>query len=172
MLSQTELIDYLACARRGEPLCERTLYEAYVPFVYNLVLKYIEDSDDAADVAQETMIHAFEKLSNYNPDKGAFKSWIAKIAIHRALKWTKRKRQFVTTDQFERLYEHMYQEEEVESYALKARLQLDESQRELFNLYFELGFSHKEIADAMGISISNSRVKIFRLVTYLKSLKL
>jgi len=47
---------------------------------------------------------------------------------------------------------------------------LSESERELFELYFDLDFSHADIANALGISVSNSRVRIHRIVTYLKSL--
>jgi DNA-directed RNA polymerase specialized sigma24 family protein len=73
MLTQEQFEKYLIGALNRDVDSERAIYEGSVDYVYNIVLKYVSDRDDAADVAQETMIQAFEKLKNYNPSKGKFK---------------------------------------------------------------------------------------------------
>ena len=68
MSNQLEILEVLECAKNGDARCQRIIYEVITPFIYHLILKYVPNEDDAADLAQETMITAFEKLKNYNSD--------------------------------------------------------------------------------------------------------
>ena len=103
MSNQLEILEVLECAKNGDARCQRIIYEVITPFIYHLILKYVPNEDDAADLAQETMITAFEKLKNYNSDKGSFKSWTAKIAINKALKWKNSRMSLVSPEEFEKL---------------------------------------------------------------------
>jgi RNA polymerase sigma-70 factor (ECF subfamily) len=170
MLSQKEFELHLVGALRKDADSERAIYEGFVAYVFSIVLKYVSDRDDAADVTQETMIHAFEKLKNYDPNKGQFKSWLAKIAINRSLKWMGKMKNVISLESTGKFIELIHSTDSKERLGDQLKPHLNDSEKELFELYFELNFSHAEIAKALGISISNSRVKIHRIVNYLKSL--
>lgn len=170
MLTQEQFEKYLIGALNRDVDSERAIYEGSVDYVYNIVLKYVSDRDDAADVAQETMIQAFEKLKNYNPSKGKFKSWLAKIAINKSLKWLGKNKQMISQESAEKFFEVLETSEPTELLSERLKSVLNEGERELFELYFDLEFSHADIANALGISVSNSRVRIHRILTYLRSL--
>jgi RNA polymerase sigma-70 factor (ECF subfamily) len=135
-----------------------------------LARKYGFTDDDAADVAQEALIIAFEKLKKYQPDKGTFKSWLAKITINVALKMKKKLSVHTAVEDLQQL-EELVPQIDARVYHLHDVLpRLNTEQRELYTLYFEYGMNHQEVADSLSISTANSRVRIYRLVKQLKTL--
>ena len=70
----------------------------------------------------------------------------------------------------EKFFEVLETSEPTELLSERLKSVLNEGERELFELYFDLEFSHADIANALGISVSNSRVRIHRILTYLRSL--
>lgn len=170
MLSQDQFLQQLQGALRGDKRCERLIYEGYVGFAYHLARKYGFTDDDAADVAQEALIIAFEKLKKYQPDKGTFKSWLAKITINVALKMKKKLSVHTAVEDLQQL-EELVPQIDARVYHLHDVLpRLNAEQRELYTLYFEYGMNHQEVADSLSISTANSRVRIYRLVKQLKTL--
>lgn len=170
MLSQDQFLQCLPGALRGDKRCERLIYEGYVGFAYNLARKYGFTDDDAADVAQEALIVAFEKLKKYQADKGNFKSWLAKITINLALKMKRKNANQSAMEDLSQL-EDLLPQMDARLFQLEDVLpRLNGEQRELFTLYFEYGMNHQEVAENLQISNANSRVRIHRLVKQLKTL--
>lgn len=61
----------------------------YQPAVYNAALRIVKHADDAADIAQNAFVKAFEKLNTYNPKHKLF-SWIYRIAVNEAINHARR----------------------------------------------------------------------------------
>ncbi|MEM7279228.1 MAG: sigma-70 family RNA polymerase sigma factor, partial [Pseudomonadota bacterium] len=51
--------------------------------IVNLVTRYVKDSDEALDVAQEAFIKAYRALPNFRGDS-AFYTWLYRIAVNTA----------------------------------------------------------------------------------------
>jgi len=85
MTEDLELVQrYLSGDRRAfEPLVDR-----YQKTVFNVALRMVNDTDDAADITQNVFIKASEKLENFNP-KYKFFSWIYRIALNESLNFVK-----------------------------------------------------------------------------------
>jgi len=81
MTEDLKLIEkYLSGDRRAfEPLVDR-----YQKTVFNVALRMVNNTDDAADITQNVFIKASEKLDSFNP-KYKFFSWIYRIAINESL---------------------------------------------------------------------------------------
>ncbi len=156
--------------RNRVPTSERLVYEGYVQFAYNLTVRYGFSFDDAADVTQDAMIKAFEKIRLYDPDRGTFKAWLARITIHEALRAKKKVMIDASRESLEKIEKHIIQSEIGDEFTDHIMQHLDETQKELYTLYFEYGMSHKEVAENLDISLANSRVKIHRLVKRIKFL--
>lgn len=168
MQNNKDLNYHIERARKQEKDSQRWIYETYVGFVFNLTRKYLADDDSAADATQETMITVMDKIKNYDEKKGAFKSWIAKIAINNALRWGKI---FKGNQRLENLIElagsiaqHEGIIEEID-YLVKG---LPEKHRVIYKLYFDMDLDHSEIAELLEISQQNSRVRVYRLVSELR----
>jgi RNA polymerase sigma factor (sigma-70 family) len=59
--------------------------------VYNLILRMVQNEEDALDLTQETFIKAFRALESFDPDF-AFSSWVLKIASNTCLDFLRKKR--------------------------------------------------------------------------------
>ena len=169
-MTQDQFIPCLEGALRGNPKDERAIYEGYVSFAYHMARKYGFSDDDAADVAQESMIIAFDKLRNYNPERGSFKSWLAKITIHEALRAKKKVERESARINLEQVEQTLFRVEPSEDMMDAVLPLLNPAQRELFTLYFKYGMSHQEISENLNISLGNSRIRIHRLVQRIKSI--
>ena len=110
----------------------------------------------------ETLLQAIDKMGSFQyTGKGSLYGWISRIAINKAINQIKRHRwRMVPLELWMKddIAEPM--EEEVEVIP-KEKLQewiagLSEMRRTIFNLSCIDGFSHKEIAEMLGISETGS----------------
>ena len=70
-------------AQKGDKVAFDALVTKYHLKVVNLVMRFVKDSDDAQDVAQEAFIKAYRGLKNFRGDS-AFYTWLYRIAINSA----------------------------------------------------------------------------------------
>lgn len=70
----------------------RQLVERYKAYIFAIVLNFIKDHFEAENVAQEVFLQIYRSLPSYRFQ--SFKSWIARIAVNKALDWqrTEKKR--------------------------------------------------------------------------------
>ena len=76
MKTDAELV---ASALRGSQDAYRELVKRFERPVYSLVLRMVQDSATAEDLAQEVFVKAFRRLETYDP-QWKFSSWLFKIA--------------------------------------------------------------------------------------------
>ncbi len=69
--------------RRGERKAFDLLVEKYQHRVAHLVARYVRDSGDTEDVAQEVFIKAYRGLAHFRGDS-AFYTWLYRIAVNTA----------------------------------------------------------------------------------------
>lgn len=67
-------------ARRGDIDAFNELILSYQDFLFNIALWMLGEKDRAEDALQETMIHAFRKLSNFRGD--SLKPWLTRILVN------------------------------------------------------------------------------------------
>jgi RNA polymerase sigma-70 factor, ECF subfamily len=79
--TDTELID--SC-RSGRVEAFGQLVERYQPRLYCSLIHFLGSREDAADVSQEALILAFQKLHTYR-GQSSFYSWLYRIAVNAAV---------------------------------------------------------------------------------------
>lgn len=67
------------------------LYNASAPGMYRLAYSILLNSHDAEDVLQEAMVYAFRNLHRYQPERGAFRTWLYTITVSRCRNARRRK---------------------------------------------------------------------------------
>ena len=67
--------------RKGDQRAFDELVIKYKSRIYYLVLRMIGDSDEAADIAQNTFVKAYQKLHSFL-GKASFKTWLYRIAMN------------------------------------------------------------------------------------------
>ena len=166
--TQNELIN--GCLRRDNS-AQRLLYETYSPRMYGLCCRYVKDSMDAEDVLVGAFTKIFEKIHQFK-NEGSFEGWIRKIVVNEALTYLRRHRSmYLEIDLEQADYEPDYQSlgDHLEAEDLLSIIQaLPTGYRIVFNLYAIDGYSHKEIADQLGISENTSKSQLSRARAYLQ----
>ncbi|MBX2876816.1 MAG: sigma-70 family RNA polymerase sigma factor [Saprospiraceae bacterium] len=158
-------------AKKGERLAQKKLFDHFLPYLSVVCRRYAYDPTILPDAIQESFIAIFRNLDSYDSRKGPFKAWIRKIAINATLRLTRDRKET------EELFEQMIQPptttiriSEFESEDLMILLQkMPANYRAVFNLYVIDEFTHREIAQVLGISEMVSRQKLSRARKWLKS---
>lgn len=130
---------------------------------------------DAEDILQESFITAFSRLGELkNPD--VFGSWLKRIVINKCISLQrKRKIDFTELDEY-RHGEVLESEEEMpevdQTLVHHAIRDLPTKGRAVLTLRALEGYSHKEIAETLDISVSTSKTQYSRALSLLnKKLK-
>src|SRR5437588_8810305 len=71
-------------ARQGDPAAFGELVERHRSAVFRAALAALGSAADAEDVAQETFLTAYRKLSSFRAE-ASFKTWLLTIAWHQAI---------------------------------------------------------------------------------------
>ncbi|NHZ71000.1 MAG: sigma-70 family RNA polymerase sigma factor [Proteobacteria bacterium] len=138
--------------------------------VYTLAVRLVRDRDQAADVAQDAFVRAWRAMPKFRQD-AKFSTWIHRITVNTA--WTHRARQKrVRLDSLDALVEHPESSSldpvragEAASAAPEieaALMDLSSSIRAVVVLKDIYDWSHGEIADHLGISITAAKVRLHR----------
>ncbi len=71
-------------ARDGDRQAFRMLVERYMKHAYSIAYGYVQNHDDAADVAQEAFVRVWHALSSFRGD-AVFSTWLYRIVTNLAL---------------------------------------------------------------------------------------
>ena len=157
-------------AARGDARAHEILYRAFATPVYSLCLRFTRVPAHAEDLVQETFIEVMRSIKQFRGE-AAIGSWIRRIAVTKALMflrsaWTARSQPLAdgwddTTPGDVR--SHGISRHPDDALDLDAALaSLPTVSRVVVWLHDVEGFTHKEIADAMGKTESFSKSQLSR----------
>ena len=166
----TQLIE--AC-KKGDRVAQKALYDRLAPRMFPVCMRYIGDRILAEDILQDGFITLFTKLGSYKGD-GSFEGWARRIFVTTALMSLRKKDALKMSDELEAV-RGMKTEitGQMENIGYKELMELVMSLpvgfRTVFNMYAVEGYSHKEIAEILGISEVTSRSQFSRARALLQS---
>ncbi len=133
--------------------------------MYGLCLRYAKCREEANDMLQEGFIRVFKNLDKYEP-RQALVFWIRRVMINACLEHIRRnkKHDVASNELLEEVLDSSMASIDVQNAKELIELiqQLPDDYRMVFNLYSIEGYSHKEIAEMLNISLSNSKVRLMR----------
>ncbi len=155
--------------KKEEARAQNELFKRYAPKLLGVCCRYIKDRDEAEDALQETFIKIFLNIHQFKGE-GSFEGWMKRIAANTALSQLKEKNkhQFDSLNQVSLTKVEEDEKEQqlmVEADAqrlLKCIQDLPLGYRTILNMYLMEEFSHKEIAEKLGIEESTSRSQYTR----------
>lgn len=156
----------LARARAGDPAAERALYDAHVDRIYRLAFRLAGSDDLAQDFTQDTFIRAFERLSDFRGDS-AFGTWLHSIAVSVSLNGMRKVKRFRGRETvLDEALDHKAGTRRAEP-DLKVRLTqaidaLPPGYRTVFLMHDVEGYTHEEIAHALGLQPGTSKAQLSR----------
>jgi RNA polymerase sigma-70 factor (ECF subfamily) len=123
---------------------------------------YVNDADQAKDLTQETFISVWRNLSGFR-NESKISTWIFRIATNNCLRAVAVNKRVTKVELPENLPAvHEDTQEEKLQFLYKAVAELEEMERVIISLSFE-GLPQADIADVVGLSPGNVRVKIHRI---------
>ena len=167
--------------RAGEPGARQEMYETYAGRVLAVCRRYIRDADRARDLVHDTFLKAWESLDRFRPRRaGSLGAWLCQIAVHLTVDELRRGRHFLEIpDQVrddEEGVRHGAREPGPEEppvdpdrlrqipveELIELIASLPEGYRTVFNLFCLDGYTHREIAQLLGITEKTSQTQYFK----------
>ncbi|KQK25396.1 RNA polymerase subunit sigma-70 [Chryseobacterium aquaticum] len=142
--------------------------------IFKISKMYMDNKDDREDLFQEITYQVWKAYSGFRGDS-QFSTWLYRIALNTAIVFLKseKKRSFIENEDFTdyKIIQDEYDLEKEEKMAVmyNAINQLNPIDKAFIFYYLE-DFSGKEIAEQMGISEGNVRVKMNRAKNKLKDI--
>lgn len=154
------------------------LYDYFFPRVYNFIFAKVKNAAQADDIISVTFEKVFVKLPDYDKSKGAFSTWLFRIAMNEMTDFFRRQqRQKEATweDFFDPADPHKTPEQEMllaegNEHLFVAMEQLSDRERRIVALKYLTGLSNKEIADLEDMTANNVGVVLHRSLDKLKKI--
>lgn len=159
--------EILEGCKSGERHAFGLLYKKYAPAMLGICMRYCKHKEEAEDVLHEGFIKVFSNVSKFRGE-GSFEGWIKRIMINTSLSYYQANlkqyfqsgvedlKDLTTGDEDSGVYSNAPPRSEL----LSLIQDLPDGYRFVFNMYVFEDFSHKEIADALGISVNTSKSQL------------
>ncbi len=161
-----------ACLRE-ERWAQKQLYETYYGRLLTICLRYSNNSEDARDILNEGFVKVFRFLDRYKIGT-SLDGWMRRIMINSSIDFYRKEMRHRSDDIETAEYKIAEDTDIASNYTaqeiLKAIQLLPPAYRAVFNLYAIEGYSHKEVADALGITESTSRSNLVKARVKLKDM--
>jgi RNA polymerase sigma-70 factor (ECF subfamily) len=149
------------------------IIEQHKGILFKVARAYCQDEDDRQDLIQEMMMEIWKSIHRYNK-QFKMSTWLYRIALNVAISFyrkqsTRANKYTVLNEQTAQIPMDEKKEDELQLSLLEQFInELKEIDKALMILYLE-DKGHAEIADILGISISNVGTKIGRIKDKLKT---
>jgi len=165
--------DFISACVAQERWAQKKLYEDNYPNMMAVCMRYAKNEQDALDILHEGFIKVFKNISKYQPGT-SFKSWIGRIMVNTAID-TYRKNSRRRTEDIDGVLDVKNLDPDIISLISAEEIinclqDLTDAYRTVFNMYVIEGYSHREIANTLGITESTSRSNLVKARAKLRAL--
>ncbi len=154
------------------------LYDYFFPRVYSYIFGKLKNSDQADDVISVTFEKVFTRLDDYDSARGAFSTWLFRIAINE-MNNIFRKQKSLKEATWEDFFnpadtrntpEQQMVSDEGDKYLLRAIEELPEREQKIVSMKYFAGVSNKEIAEMLDMNANNVGVVLHRALSKLRNI--
>ena len=169
-LSDFELIDLTV---EGQQEAYNVLVKRYSGSVYALAYRMLRNQEDAADIAQDVFLKAYEALSSFRK-KSSFHTWLYRIASNSCINYLRR---YSAQHHIELATYHAVQEAdsldtlytiELQDVVNDAIEKLPEKQKATVLLRVCEGLSHREVSRILKCSVGTAKANYFHAIRNLR----
>ncbi|WP_233557818.1 sigma-70 family RNA polymerase sigma factor [Tessaracoccus antarcticus] len=145
------------------------LYDITSARLHGLILSVVRAPDLAAEITQEVYVEVWRQAARWSADKGSVRAWMHTIAHRRAVdrvrsvqRETEREVRWAGTTR-ESEPDHTWEgvEQRLEVEGVRAALEeLSTLQKEAVSLAYYGGYSHREVAEILGLPLGTVKTRI------------
>jgi RNA polymerase sigma-70 factor (ECF subfamily) len=160
--------------RKEQRSSQHALYKMFYSYGMSICFRYATDEQEAIGILNEAFLKVFDNLKQFDPEKGAFKSWFRVILVNTAINHVKKQQKFKLEVAMDEAMEVRQQDDILSRIGYKELIAMVQSlsvaYRTVFNLYVIDGFKHEEIAQQLGITVSTSKSNLARAKARLRDM--
>lgn len=160
------------CAK-GSSKAQRALFDKFAPKMLAVCSRYMKQTDEAEDVLQDAFVKIFQKIGEFKME-GSLEGWIRRIMVNTALDAIRKNKKMLgdiaIDDVSYKVSFHDFGFENMDvAHLLKLIHEMPDGYRVVFNMFAIEGYSHKEIADTLGVSENTSKSQYSRARAFLRN---
>lgn len=161
---------YIRKILEGDSRAFEEVVKQYSNMVYTICYRILKVREEAEEVAQDVFIKVFRSLDSFGGDS-KLSTWIYKISYNAAISKWKSNLKFINNVSIENVVVcgsdqtsplRGLQISEENEMIQRCIMKLPESERIIVSLYYYEELTVSEIAEIIGMSMSNVKVKLFR----------
>ncbi len=171
-MDHAEDLEAIAAVLAGDRDAYAVLVTRYQKPIFHLMFRMTGSYEDALDLAQETFIKAFENLHRFKKGKRFF-PWLYTIGLNHSKNFLRTKKgdpipleEWDPGSDLDRSYSPQQEEvlcAQIDMRRLRSALdQLPFDYREAIVLRYHEELPMEEVAEALGITAGNARIRVFR----------
>ncbi|MDO8930726.1 MAG: RNA polymerase sigma-70 factor [Bacteroidota bacterium] len=167
--------EYVECLKRDDFFAFDALFNKYSPSLYAFTLSITRETFAAEEITQLVFLKVWEKRARIN-EHLSFKSFLFSVAYNETISWLRKEKsqkrrinEFVQTTGFlSNETEYAIEFRNIEGLANQLIAEMPEKRKEIFGLSREQGFSNKEIAEKLGISVKTVENQMTSALKFLR----
>ena len=136
------------------------IYRLFSPTLYGTALRMLRKVEEAEDVVQEVFVRLVERIDGLNAETAG--GWLRRVTVNRCLDVLRRRRRW-REDELPEMAGRDHSDARSASLDLPRAIgRLPDRTRAVFLLHEIEGYRHREIAEALGVSVGTSKTQLFR----------
>lgn len=168
-MTQASLIK---CLQAKDHKAMANLYDSYAPALLGIIMRIVKTETIAKEVLQETCIKIWNKAYQYDETKGAFFTWISRIAKNTALNYIalkSEKKQTLVTELEEKHNHIKIQTPNIDVLDIKGKVnELEEKYKMVIELLYFKGYTQQEISDELNIPLGTIKTRARQAIQKLR----
>jgi len=168
--------ELITAGQRGDCAAISELFGRHYSYCLRQARGILRSEEDAKDAVQSALLSAFRHIAGFRSDS-VFRTWLARIVINQCLMQLRAPERRQSWTDLEGLYdtgeakmltspaltpERQMLGTQIGAAMADAASRLPEPLREAFNLYAGTGLSLREVAAALGLTLCNTKTRVFR----------
>lgn len=150
----------------GDRSVQFEFYNKYSPKMYGVCLRYTSNTDEANDLLQEAFIKVFNNIAKFQ-NKGSLEGWVRRIVVNTCIDNFRKNNKYIDDKNIDDVSYALESDSDIlgdlnYKEILYVINKLPDGYKTIFNLFAIEGFSHKEIAEELNISINTSKSQYSR----------
>lgn len=157
-------IEIVEGCQKGDCKMQEALYNLFASRMIAVCSRYTNNRMEAEDVFHDTFIKVFDKIKQFKG--GNLKSWMYRVFINSSIDFYKQ------NNKYDKINYEDFDQDNGNHLEILSKLSVEEltiiinqlpaGYKMVFNMYVIDGFSHKEIADTLNITIGTSKSQLFK----------
>lgn len=168
--------DIIEGCRKQKRKAQKMLYQLYYRKMLGVSMRYCHSQEEAEDIVQEGFYTIFSKFHMFL-NSGPLEAWMRRIVVNTAIDHYRKLKRY---NHFDILEDHPKQKELTVDFPdnltaekiMETVRKLPNGYLQVFNLYAIEGYSHREIAELLQVSVNTSKTQLLKARRYLQKLLL